>query len=97
MSYCERCGGEGKLYTSKYGGNDPDVWATGECPACDGTGVEPEPDKCPDCGQNLPLLYPCFENGCSRGPSVFKPDVCPCVKPGELCPDCQVHGGVNRF
>ena len=23
-------------------------------------------------------------------------DPCPCVKPGELCPDCQVYGGVNR-
>jgi len=37
---CENCGGEGMLYTSRYGGNDPDVWSTGECPVCDGTGYE---------------------------------------------------------
>jgi hypothetical protein len=37
---CVRCGGEGTLYTSRYGGNDPDVWPTGECPVCDGTGYE---------------------------------------------------------
>lgn len=35
---CEKCGGEGSLYTSKYGGNDPDVWRTGPCDACDGSG-----------------------------------------------------------
>lgn len=62
MNYCTRCGGEGKLYTSRYGGNDPDVWATGECPACEGTGTEPE--ECSDCGQELPLRYPCFAQGC---------------------------------
>lgn len=37
---CSRCGGEGQLYTSRYGGNDPDVWPIGECPVCDGTGYE---------------------------------------------------------
>jgi DnaJ-class molecular chaperone len=37
---CERCGGEGQLYTSRYGGNDPDVWPVGECPVCEGTGME---------------------------------------------------------
>lgn len=37
---CAHCGGEGKLYTSRYGGNDPDVWPIGECPVCDGTGYE---------------------------------------------------------
>lgn len=43
---CERCGGEGQLYTSRHGGNDPDVWPNGECPVCDGTGralLEAEP------------------------------------------------------
>ena len=35
---CERCRGEGSLYTSRYGGNDPDVWRTGLCPACNGSG-----------------------------------------------------------
>lgn len=34
---CEACGGEGKIYTSRYGGNDPDVWPIGPCPECDGT------------------------------------------------------------
>ena len=43
---CEHCGSEGKLYTSRYGGNDPDVWPIGDCPVCEGTGgalVEVEP------------------------------------------------------
>lgn len=35
---CGHCGGEGMLYTSRYGGNDPDVWPTGECPVCEGIG-----------------------------------------------------------
>ena len=35
---CERCGGEGRIWKSKYGGNDPDVWDAGECPVCEGTG-----------------------------------------------------------
>ena len=37
---CSRCGGEGMLYTSRYGGNDPNVWPTGQCPVCEGTGYE---------------------------------------------------------
>jgi hypothetical protein len=37
---CEHCGSEGKLYTSRYGGNDPDVWPIGDCPVCEGTGGE---------------------------------------------------------
>ena len=35
---CSRCSGEGSLYASRYGGNDPDVWRTGECDACNGSG-----------------------------------------------------------
>ena len=35
---CIKCGGEGQLYTSRYGGNDPDVWPAGQCDACDGSG-----------------------------------------------------------
>lgn len=34
---CMNCGGEGKIYASRYGGNDPDVWPTGDCPACKGS------------------------------------------------------------
>ena len=35
---CEACGGEGTAYTSRYGGNDPWVWAAGPCHECNGTG-----------------------------------------------------------
>ncbi len=35
---CEACGGEGQFYTSRYGGNDPDVWPDEQCPWCRGTG-----------------------------------------------------------
>jgi len=44
--HCNHCGGEGKLYTSRYGGNDPDVWPTGECEACEGQGTV---DICATC------------------------------------------------
>jgi hypothetical protein len=37
---CSKCSGEGSLYKSKYGGNDPDVWRTGQCDACKGSGNE---------------------------------------------------------
>jgi len=37
---CDVCGGEGQFYTSRYGGNDPDVYPTGEeCPWCRGDGM----------------------------------------------------------
>ena len=35
---CTKCGGEGTLYTSRHGGNDPDVWPIGTCDACGGSG-----------------------------------------------------------
>jgi len=35
---CEPCGGEGRLWKSRYGGNDPYVWDAGGCPDCDGKG-----------------------------------------------------------
>lgn len=34
---CMKCAGEGRLYTSRYGGNDPDVSDAGECPHCKGS------------------------------------------------------------
>lgn len=37
---CPRCHGEGKIWVSRYGGNDPDVWPN-VCPDCQGTGVVP--------------------------------------------------------
>jgi hypothetical protein len=36
--HCGKCSGEGVLYDSRYGGNDPDVWPTGVCTACNGSG-----------------------------------------------------------
>lgn len=38
LLFCSSCGGEGTNYASRYGGNDPDVWPTGKCGACDGSG-----------------------------------------------------------
>lgn len=35
---CSKCSGEGSIYKSKYGGNDPDVWRVGPCTECDGSG-----------------------------------------------------------
>jgi len=35
---CAKCSGEGTIYNSRYGGNDPNVWAAGECGACGGSG-----------------------------------------------------------
>jgi hypothetical protein len=35
---CAKCSGEGRLFDSRYGGNDPDVWDTGKCDACEGSG-----------------------------------------------------------
>lgn len=36
--HCLKCSGEGRIFESKYGGNDPDVWDAGKCEACDGSG-----------------------------------------------------------
>ena len=30
---------DGTRWTSRYGGNDPDVWPAGPCETCDGTGI----------------------------------------------------------
>ena len=38
---CMSCGGEGRNWKSKHGGNDPDVWDAGPCPTCEGSGNEP--------------------------------------------------------
>jgi len=38
--FCSKCSGGGALYTSKYGGNDPDVWRTGACESCNGSGAQ---------------------------------------------------------
>lgn len=35
---CKECGGEGSIYSSKYGGLDPDVYRVGPCEDCGGTG-----------------------------------------------------------
>jgi DnaJ-class molecular chaperone len=39
---CPQCAGEGRIWKSKYGGNDPDVWDAGQCPRCEGAGVVKE-------------------------------------------------------
>jgi len=44
---CRSCGGEGRVYKSRYGGNDPDVWDAGPCEACSGTGNQ----TCECCGR----------------------------------------------
>ena len=36
---CLKCNGEGRIFKSKYGGNDPDVWDAGKCAECDGSGT----------------------------------------------------------
>lgn len=35
---CTICQGEGSIYASRYGGNDPDVYRVGPCDDCDGSG-----------------------------------------------------------
>ena len=48
---CPVCDGEGQFYSSRYGGNDPDVWPYEECPWCRGDGriwVEAEPIEMED-------------------------------------------------
>jgi len=35
---CTRCEGEGSIYASRYGGNDPDAWRVGPCEDCGGSG-----------------------------------------------------------
>lgn len=45
---CVACGGEGRKYKSRYGGNDPDVWDAGPCEACDGSGNQ----TCEECGEH---------------------------------------------
>lgn len=47
MNICPECGGEGRRWRSKYGGNDPDVWDAGPCEHCDGAGYIPV--LCDDC------------------------------------------------
>lgn len=35
---CTKCNGEGRIFKSRYGSNDPDVWDAGECDICEGSG-----------------------------------------------------------
>lgn len=35
---CSECSGEGSIYASRYGGNDPDVYRVGPCEDWGGTG-----------------------------------------------------------
>jgi len=67
--YCESCSGEGRIYKSRYGGNDPDVWDAGQCPSCKGSGLETCANGCgePAVGRdeaNNPLCRGCFDDWC---------------------------------
>jgi DnaJ-class molecular chaperone len=42
---CQTCGGEGRIFKSRYGGNDPDVWDAGQCETCAGSGNQ----TCEEC------------------------------------------------
>lgn len=37
---CQICSGEGSIYASRHGGNDPDVYRVGPCEECGGSGSE---------------------------------------------------------
>lgn len=71
MVNCEICQTEGRILTSDGG---PDEIDNGPCPACKGecvVEVETQPIDlddlhCSDCGQSLPLLYPCLQQGCPQ-------------------------------
>lgn len=43
---CAACGGEGRKYTSRFGGNDPDTIDAGGCEFCEGSGNQ----KCEERG-----------------------------------------------
>lgn len=55
---CAVCGGDGRKWRSRYGGNDPDVWDAGPCPCCDGSGEQ----TCEDCGEH-PAMFRLIEHG----------------------------------
>jgi hypothetical protein len=43
---CRECGGEGRVETSRFGGNDPDTWLI-SCDTCRGDAYE----RCCECGE----------------------------------------------
>jgi ssDNA-binding Zn-finger/Zn-ribbon topoisomerase 1 len=50
---CPECGGSGRIYLSRYGGNDPDVRDGGACDACHGSGDA----ECEECGNGSPATH----------------------------------------
>ena len=50
---CGECDGNGRLWTSRYGGNDPDVWDAGPCLHCRGTGIQ----RCCECNEAAVDIY----------------------------------------
>ena len=62
---CRTCEGDGYHWTSRYGGNDPDVWRDGPCHTCDGSGDQMCEGFCGD--QYEPAIalvdYPGAEDG----------------------------------
>ena len=53
---CVKCSGNGSLYESRYGGNDPDVWRAGQCDACEDSGNQ----VCEERGCDEPAV--CFDD-----------------------------------
>jgi len=49
---CQHCD-DGLHWTSRYGGNDPDVWADGPCHHCDGTMTR----LCEECSNDAVTVY----------------------------------------
>jgi hypothetical protein len=62
---CEHCE-DGIRWTSRYGGNDPDVWPVGRCETCDGTGqVELRCALCGEYGATDRVGDEVFHAGCA--------------------------------
>lgn len=78
---CDACQTEGRILTNDGGPDDVDH---GVCPECNGecvVEVETRPIEmedlaamapCQDCGQSLPLLYPCFQQECPSCKRMFE-------------------------
>jgi hypothetical protein len=71
---CPDCAGEGSLYTSKFGGNDPDVWRTGPCHRCDQTGYAVL--QCNHCGQADAIEWFEADPLCAACSTIAREDAC---------------------
>lgn len=89
---CEKCDATGRMFQSRYGGNDPDVWDAGRCEACEGAGlIEPECESCGCHGKKavccdaagVPMCAECRDN---EAEAAYE----------QLCADYH-DGGSTRF